>query len=107
MMGTGLGVFWWHPRSPFFGGGGFGFPPTREKAETPTAQHLNPMEVLYGLDALLPPNGLLVADGGDFVGTAAYIVRPRQPLSWLDPGEEKPLRHWGHPWVTSLGDSIG
>ncbi len=24
--------------------------------------------------------------GGDFVGTASYIVRPRRPLSWLDPG---------------------
>jgi len=29
---------------------------------------------------------LLVADGGDFVGTASYVVRPRTPLSWLDPG---------------------
>jgi acetolactate synthase-like protein len=27
-----------------------------------------------------------VADGGDFVATAAYTVSPRQPLSWLDPG---------------------
>ena len=27
-----------------------------------------------------------MADGGDFVGTAAYILRPRGPLSWLDPG---------------------
>ena len=118
MMGTGLGTgmgLGWGQDWGFFGGtqghlflgGGFGFPPTREKAETPTAQHLNPMEVLYGLDALLPPNGLLVADGGDFVGTAAYIVRPRQPLSWLDPGEEKPLRHRGHPWVTSMGDING
>lgn len=58
----------------------------REKAATPTAQHLNPMDVLYRMDALLPPDSLLVADGGDFVGTAAYIVRPRRPLSWLDPG---------------------
>lgn len=58
----------------------------REKAATPTAQHLNPMDVLYRMDSLLPPDSLLVADGGDFVGTAAYIVRPRRPLSWLDPG---------------------
>jgi acetolactate synthase-like protein len=29
---------------------------------------------------------VLVADGGDFVATASYIVRPRAPLSWLDPG---------------------
>jgi hypothetical protein len=24
--------------------------------------------------------------GGDFVGSAAYILRPRSALSWLDPG---------------------
>ncbi|MHB1090785.1 MAG: thiamine pyrophosphate-dependent enzyme, partial [Ilumatobacteraceae bacterium] len=28
----------------------------------------------------------LVADGGDFVGTASYVLHPRGPLSWLDPG---------------------
>jgi acetolactate synthase-1/2/3 large subunit len=27
-----------------------------------------------------------VGDGGDFVGTAAYVLRPRGPLGWLDPG---------------------
>jgi acetolactate synthase-1/2/3 large subunit len=29
---------------------------------------------------------MIVADGGDFVGTASYIVKPRGPLCWLDPG---------------------
>jgi acetolactate synthase-1/2/3 large subunit len=29
---------------------------------------------------------VIVADGGDFVATAAYTVAPRRPLSWLDPG---------------------
>ena len=28
----------------------------------------------------------IVADGGDFVGAASYLVKPRQPLHWLDPG---------------------
>ena len=27
-----------------------------------------------------------VMSGGDFVGTASYIIRPRAPLRWLDPG---------------------
>ena len=27
-----------------------------------------------------------MADGGDFVSTASYVLRPRGPLSWLDPG---------------------
>ena len=31
-------------------------------------------------------DALLVADGGDFVGTAAYVLHPRGPLGWLDPG---------------------
>uniref|UniRef100_A0A669QXN0 2-hydroxyacyl-CoA lyase 2 n=1 Tax=Phasianus colchicus TaxID=9054 RepID=A0A669QXN0_PHACC len=71
------------PKLTIFGAGVL---PTREKAATPTSQHLNPMDLLYRMDALLPPDSLLVADGGDFVGTAAYIARPRRPLSWLDPG---------------------
>ena len=29
---------------------------------------------------------MLVGDGGDFVATASYIVTPRGPLAWLDPG---------------------
>jgi thiamine pyrophosphate-dependent acetolactate synthase large subunit-like protein len=29
---------------------------------------------------------VFVADGGDFVATASYILRPRGPLGWLDPG---------------------
>uniref|UniRef100_U3EUP3 2-hydroxyacyl-CoA lyase 2 n=2 Tax=Micrurus TaxID=8634 RepID=U3EUP3_MICFL len=58
----------------------------REKAEEPTEQHLNPLKLLHHVDYLLPEDSLLVADGGDFVGSAAYIIKPRGPLSWLDPG---------------------
>lgn len=31
-------------------------------------------------------DSIIVADGGDFVGSAAYIMRPRGPMRWLDPG---------------------
>lgn len=31
-------------------------------------------------------DSVLIVDGGDFVATGSYIVRPRRPLSWLDPG---------------------
>ncbi|XP_044275202.1 2-hydroxyacyl-CoA lyase 2 isoform X2 [Varanus komodoensis] len=58
----------------------------REKAEVPTEQHLNPLKLLHHVDCLLPEDSLLIADGGDFVASAAYIVKPREPLSWLDPG---------------------
>ncbi|EFA83045.1 thiamine pyrophosphate-binding enzyme family protein [Heterostelium album PN500] len=47
---------------------------------------LNPLAVLQKFDQLLPQKSVMVADGGDFVGSAAYIVRPRGPLCWLDPG---------------------
>jgi acetolactate synthase-1/2/3 large subunit len=47
---------------------------------------LNPLAVCQRVDAALADDSVVVADGGDFVGTASYIVRPRRPLSWLDPG---------------------
>lgn len=51
-----------------------------------TDVHLNPVKILHKLEEILPDDSIIVADGGDFVGTAAYILRPRGPLRWLDPG---------------------
>ena len=48
--------------------------------------YVNPVALCRGIDAELPRDSIIVADGGDFVGTASYIVKPRSPLSWLDPG---------------------
>ena len=56
------------------------------QAGEPTAGGLNPLRLLRDLDGFLDDRAVLVADGGDFVGTASYTVRPRSPLSWLDPG---------------------
>ena len=47
---------------------------------------MNPVELFRKLDPILGDNTILIADGGDFVGTASYTLRPRAPLSWLDPG---------------------
>jgi acetolactate synthase-1/2/3 large subunit len=47
---------------------------------------INPLHFLTVLEDFLDERALLVADGGDFVATAAYTLRPRGPLSWLDPG---------------------
>jgi acetolactate synthase-like protein len=58
-----------------------------EQAAAPVSGGLvNPLALCRAVDALLAPDSVIVADGGDFVGTAAYILRPRAPLSWLDPG---------------------
>jgi acetolactate synthase-like protein len=51
----------------------------------PTA-NVNPLDLFRQLDPLLPNNTILVADGGDFVATASYILQPPGPLRWLDPG---------------------
>ena len=56
------------------------------QAEASPASALNPLRLLRELDAFLDERAVLVADGGDFVGTASYTVRPRSPLGWLDPG---------------------
>ncbi len=56
------------------------------RAAQPGAGGVNPLRLLRELDGFLDERAVLVADGGDFVGTAAYTVRPRSPLSWLDPG---------------------
>lgn len=47
---------------------------------------LNPVQVLSELELLLDDKCVLVADGGDFVATASYVLKARQPLCWLDPG---------------------
>jgi acetolactate synthase-like protein len=51
-----------------------------------TSEYLNPLALCQGIERALGPKSVLIADGGDFVSTASYIVRPRGPLSWLDPG---------------------
>jgi acetolactate synthase-1/2/3 large subunit len=51
-----------------------------------SGEFINPVALCRSIDAGLPDNSIIVADGGDFVGTASYIVKPRSPLSWLDPG---------------------
>jgi len=66
----------------------------REKCSAPAlgrgdqagTELLNPISLVHSLEEILPDNAILVVDGGDFVATASYVVRPRGPLQWLDPG---------------------
>ncbi len=51
-----------------------------------SAEHVNPIAFFRTLDRVAGERAVLIADGGDFVATASYIVRPRGPLAWLDPG---------------------
>ncbi|HWI83230.1 thiamine pyrophosphate-binding protein [Ramlibacter sp.] len=49
-------------------------------------EHVNPVALFRALEQAAADNAVFVADGGDFVATASYVLHPRQPLGWLDPG---------------------
>ena len=46
----------------------------------------NPLRVCAELGKLLQPNDIVIGDGGDFVATAAYVLKMQQPQLWMDPG---------------------
>jgi acetolactate synthase-1/2/3 large subunit len=51
-----------------------------------SGEHVNPLALFRALEADAGEHAVFVADGGDFVGTASYVLHPRAPLGWLDPG---------------------
>ena len=48
--------------------------------------HVNPVAFFRAVERAAGDDAIFVADGGDFVATASYILHPRGPLTWLDPG---------------------
>ncbi len=58
----------------------------QQQATAPAGGKINPLFLCQALEKSLDPGAVLVADGGDFVATASYIVSPPGPLTWLDPG---------------------
>jgi thiamine pyrophosphate-dependent acetolactate synthase large subunit-like protein len=46
----------------------------------------NPLRVCAELGKRLGPNDVVIGDGGDFVATAAYVLRLEWPQLWMDPG---------------------
>lgn len=52
----------------------------------PNSDLVDPLHFFQTLETKMDDDAVLVVDGGDFVATAAYILRPRKPLCWLDPG---------------------
>ncbi len=56
------------------------------KKASSTGDLVDPLHFFLRMEEAMADDAVLVVDGGDFVATASYIVRPRAPLSWLDPG---------------------
>jgi acetolactate synthase-1/2/3 large subunit len=46
----------------------------------------NPLRVCDTLNRFLRPGDIVIGDGGDFVGTAAYVTKPHGLGTWMDPG---------------------
>lgn len=47
---------------------------------------VNPIYFFQRLEEKMAQDAVIIVDGGDFVATGAYVLRPRKPLNWLDPG---------------------
>jgi acetolactate synthase-1/2/3 large subunit len=46
----------------------------------------NPLRVCAELGKRLKPNDIVIGDGGDFVATAANVLKMEWPQMWMDPG---------------------
>ena len=46
----------------------------------------NPLRVCAEVAAFVRPGDVVIGDGGDFVGTAAYILKTHGVGTWMDPG---------------------
>ena len=44
------------------------------------------MKLCLSINEHIQDGDIIVADGGDFVATASYILKPRSITGWLDPG---------------------
>jgi acetolactate synthase-1/2/3 large subunit len=51
-----------------------------------SSSYVNPLRLFRELNEVMNDDSIIVADGGDFVATSSYTLRPRGPLSWMDPG---------------------
>eukprot|EP01130_Rhizamoeba_saxonica_P005920 TRINITY_DN2345_c0_g2_i1.p1 TRINITY_DN2345_c0_g2~~TRINITY_DN2345_c0_g2_i1.p1 ORF type:complete len:631 (-),score=146.41 TRINITY_DN2345_c0_g2_i1:47-1939(-) len=56
------------------------------KRDLPVDKFVNPLYVVSEVEKILDEKSILIGDGGDFVGTTSYIVKPRGPSNWMDPG---------------------
>jgi len=57
-----------------------------DREAQPTTAAINMVRLCRRLEETIAENSVVIGDGGDFVAAASYIVRPRAPLRWLDPG---------------------
>lgn len=57
-----------------------------EKGIIDDSSPINPIHLCSRIDRVVDDETIIVGDGGDFVATAAYTLRPRGVASWSDAG---------------------
>jgi thiamine pyrophosphate-dependent acetolactate synthase large subunit-like protein len=56
------------------------------KISTIKTDYINPLKLCLEINKTIDDNSIIIGDGGDFVATASYTIKPKKSLSWLDPG---------------------
>jgi thiamine pyrophosphate-dependent acetolactate synthase large subunit-like protein len=49
-------------------------------------EYINPLNLCQEIESIVDDDSIIVVDGGDFIATASYILRPTGPLRWIDAG---------------------
>ena len=49
-------------------------------------EYINPLILCREINKFIDENSTIIGDGGDFVATVSYTIKPRKPLHWMDPG---------------------
>lgn len=47
---------------------------------------INPIKLCKNINKIIKKKTIVIVDGGDFASTAAYTIKPKGPLQWMDPG---------------------
>lgn len=58
----------------------------RRPSLTSGSSPIHPSRLAYELDRFLTEDSIFVGDGGDVVTFAGSVIKPKAPLSWMDPG---------------------
>jgi acetolactate synthase-like protein len=57
-----------------------------EQFQAQKTDYINPLKLCSEIGKNIDPNSVIVVDGGDFIATASYLVKPNSPLRWIDAG---------------------
>ena len=63
---------------------------------------INPVKLCKNINKIIKRKTIVIVDGGDFAATAAYTIKPKGPLQWMDPG---PLQ-WMDPGPFGAGFAL-